>query len=266
MTITRNGFIFFALLCAAGNSHAFSATAVCVDGSDGGTGFTSAICSTTFFQGLTTASSDLATGTLSSISVNDGVPLPNRAGGGFEDEVTIVGLAPGANASITATLHVTGTFDGESPAFLPSAVAQLIIGFPVVSMEEGAALVDLFYDGANVTADESRSIGNYSLIINSLAASAVDITLVATTTVSAIDPTFFLSADISTIAEAENSTTVVAADFGNTATLSLDLPPGLSFTSASGVLLTAPIPVPPAIWLFGSGLIGLIGIARRKKS
>jgi hypothetical protein len=26
------------------------------------------------------------------------------------------------------------------------------------------------------------------------------------------------------------------------------------------------IPVPPAVWLFGSGLIGLIGIARRKKA
>jgi hypothetical protein len=28
----------------------------------------------------------------------------------------------------------------------------------------------------------------------------------------------------------------------------------------------APIPVPAAVWLFGSGLIGLIGVARRKKS
>ncbi len=26
------------------------------------------------------------------------------------------------------------------------------------------------------------------------------------------------------------------------------------------------VPIPAAIWLFGSGLIGLIGIARRKKS
>jgi hypothetical protein len=26
------------------------------------------------------------------------------------------------------------------------------------------------------------------------------------------------------------------------------------------------IPIPPAVWLFGSGLIGLIGVARRKKS
>ena len=29
---------------------------------------------------------------------------------------------------------------------------------------------------------------------------------------------------------------------------------------------TSPVPVPAAVWLFGSGLIGLIGIARRKKS
>jgi hypothetical protein len=31
------------------------------------------------------------------------------------------------------------------------------------------------------------------------------------------------------------------------------------------VRLSAAIPVPPAFWLFGSGLLGLIGIARRKK-
>jgi hypothetical protein len=30
--------------------------------------------------------------------------------------------------------------------------------------------------------------------------------------------------------------------------------------------LTPPIPVPGAVWLFGSGLLGLIGITRRKKS
>ena len=28
----------------------------------------------------------------------------------------------------------------------------------------------------------------------------------------------------------------------------------------------APIPVPAAVWLFGSGIIGLIGVARRKKA
>ena len=28
----------------------------------------------------------------------------------------------------------------------------------------------------------------------------------------------------------------------------------------------APVPVPAAVWLFGSGLLGLVGVARRKKS
>ena len=44
------------------------------------------------------------------------------------------------------------------------------------------------------------------------------------------------------------------------------LPAGVTFTSASGQFLTAPVPVPAAVWLFGSGLLGLIGVARRKKT
>jgi len=28
----------------------------------------------------------------------------------------------------------------------------------------------------------------------------------------------------------------------------------------------SPVPIPPAVWLFGSGLLGLVGIARRKKA
>ena len=53
---------------------------------------------------------------------------------------------------------------------------------------------------------------------------------------------------------------------------SLDLYAGGNAYS-SGVATTydwsfrvSPVPVPSAVWLFGSGLIGLIGIARRKKS
>jgi len=37
----------------------------------------------------------------------------------------------------------------------------------------------------------------------------------------------------------------------------------LAFTAASS---TNPVPVPAAVWLFGSGLLGLVGIARRKKA
>ncbi len=46
------------------------------------------------------------------------------------------------------------------------------------------------------------------------------------------------------------------------------LTPGSSNISGTGNCSVAvnPVPVPAAIWLFGSGLVGLIGISRRKKS
>ena len=40
---------------------------------------------------------------------------------------------------------------------------------------------------------------------------------------------------------------------------------GLVLTSEAGAPIS-PIPVPAAVWLFGSGLLGLIGVARRKKA
>jgi len=45
----------------------------------------------------------------------------------------------------------------------------------------------------------------------------------------------------------------------------ITLPAGVTFTSASGQFLTAPVPVPAAAWLFGSGLLGLVGVARRTR-
>ena len=38
------------------------------------------------------------------------------------------------------------------------------------------------------------------------------------------------------------------------------------FLRLEGVVNAAPVPVPAAVWLFGSGLLGLVGVARRKKS
>lgn len=40
---------------------------------------------------------------------------------------------------------------------------------------------------------------------------------------------------------------------------------GEDFTRAAFMHI-APIPIPPAVWLFTSGLLGLAGIARRKKN
>jgi hypothetical protein len=41
--------------------------------------------------------------------------------------------------------------------------------------------------------------------------------------------------------------------------------PGFTVTNSDGVVL-ATVPAPAAVWLFGSGLLGLIGVARRKAS
>jgi hypothetical protein len=52
-----------------------------------------------------------------------------------------------------------------------------------------------------------------------------------------------------------------------------DLIPGVYTSSTLGgikiedfSLVVAAVPIPPALWLFGSGLLGLVGIARRKKA
>ena len=50
-----------------------------------------------------------------------------------------------------------------------------------------------------------------------------------------------------------NVSLTVTDDYGNTAT---------ALTTAE----ISAVPVPAAVWLFGSGLIGLVGIARRKKA
>ena len=47
---------------------------------------------------------------------------------------------------------------------------------------------------------------------------------------------------------------------GNSAQLTFDL------SGSTLVVDVQPIPVPAAVWLFGSGLIGLVGLARRKKA
>jgi hypothetical protein len=41
---------------------------------------------------------------------------------------------------------------------------------------------------------------------------------------------------------------------------------GVVALSMVGALNTTPIPIPAAVWMFGSGLIGLVGIARRRRA
>jgi hypothetical protein len=44
------------------------------------------------------------------------------------------------------------------------------------------------------------------------------------------------------------------------------LPPNCNFDPSGNCFQPPSVPVPAAVWLFGSGLLGLVGVARRKKS
>ncbi len=58
------------------------------------------------------------------------------------------------------------------------------------------------------------------------------------------------------------------SDFSNTIHVDYVAPSGVDYGSASGIFLegsgVSAVPVPAAVWLFGSGLLGLVGVARRK--
>jgi hypothetical protein len=56
------------------------------------------------------------------------------------------------------------------------------------------------------------------------------------------------------------SLTMTNADAGYT------IAPNCDFDPSGNLCAPPPIPVPAAVWLFGSGLLGLVGVARRKKS
>lgn len=53
-----------------------------------------------------------------------------------------------------------------------------------------------------------------------------------------------------------------ATQYGNGATFSFTSNGTLSYTTNS--VVPPPVPVPPALWLLGSALVGLVGVARRK--
>lgn len=81
-------------------------------------------------------------------------------------------------------------------------------------------------------------------------------TLLVPTGLASIDIITFLSVDCRTGA---------ICDYANTSEFRFDtLPTGLTFTSESGVFLQA-VPIPAAAWLFGSGLVSL-GVIRRKRA
>lgn len=55
-------------------------------------------------------------------------------------------------------------------------------------------------------------------------------------------------------------------DYANTATAGITLEDGLSYTSGSGLFLTSAVPLPAAIYVFGSAVLALFGISQTRRS
>ena len=71
---------------------------------------------------------------------------------------------------------------------------------------------------------------------------------------------FPVIADASLYAMIDNGTFSIDTNTGSATMLS-----GIGVSLKGGDLAYGVVPIPSAVWLFGSGLIGLVGLARRKK-
>jgi len=244
----------------------YLATAGCYSQIDGGVGATSASCNDDHPDGvwLTSASAQLATGELKASTYVYGTSKIS-SDASIEDVINIVGLV--APTWIEFSMSLTGSVSGDIRDDSPFAHAYLWTHttYPPLHSSGGSADIDFSYNGTSVTGDTIGSSGNYDVVINSLTKNNIDITLSTSVLVTAADSNIYFNALLLTWAWPDSSTSSMTSDFGTTAKVSMVIPDGLSYTSESGVFLTQVVPVPPAAWLFGSGLIGLVGVARKKK-
>jgi len=224
-------------------------------------GPTAAACSTA----VSSASGNLSTGQARAVSSSVSWPpqINVAADVYLRDTITVVG--PWSSSSITALLSmdVTGTVTGT-----PLGQFQ---GSSLWSSNAGGVGTSLAFFG-----DGS---GGYSLTQNDFALGSVSIygtTTVHSSALNAVSyrleiPVVLTSSSASfyfqSLLRAYPYGAPATVDFGHTGQMSLALPEGYSFTSASGVFLSeAPaVPLPAAAWLFASGILALGQLGRRRK-
>ena len=154
----------------------------------------------------------------------------------------------GSSAASGAALWDTLTFSGASGV---SPVGQIVLTVP-------GTFTDVGYGGACLAIGASCNPFSVAQLNSAHPSTTVTVPF----SIVNGSPTLFYSALYAT---ASNSFSPAIADLSDPPHISLILPTGVTFTSTSGVFLTSPVPLPPAMWLFSSGLIGLLRTARRKK-
>lgn len=227
-----------------------STSASCFSAGDcwntGGNPFTTAASLTSpAGDGSAKAGADLSTGFLGARASEDGITGASAAAGaGFWDTLTFSGASGGETGTLTFNLPGSFTDVGYGGACEGYALTSgtLSNGSNCGGSSTGA---DPF--GATVTVLNS---GNPSetLRLNFPLENGV-----ATRVAFALGTAVY------------NSFNPATADLYDPPQVRLVLPNGVTYTSASGVFLTSPVPLPSAAWLFVSGILGLVSLARRRR-
>ncbi|WP_141694756.1 VPLPA-CTERM sorting domain-containing protein [Candidatus Thiodiazotropha endoloripes] len=214
------------------------------------------------------ASANLATGQLRSNSAafgnNSGIGVGGYGAALLTDTITLTGPLSG-DLPVSVSMVIDGSFSGQ---YTPS---QSMLGMLTLSSGSPAQIstsrIDVVYSSDIPTVTTNFVTGSHTENIINSSATNFSAILSADLLVSSTDPTFSILAQLSTWSSPSGLDGWMVANFGNTANLSISLPDGLGYTSDSGVFLSVnPVPIPAAAWLFGSGLLGFIGVSRRNRN
>lgn len=202
--------------------------------------------------GFASASANLATGVLAAVAkgvfVNNG-----SASAHFSDTITILGGLVGP-LGVNISLGVHGVVSGPalSSPTLNGNGEVITAGFGVTGAitnnQESVILLD--YSGTNAPlTNETFGFGTgVSEGVGSLFPNDIEFHIADDVMVDGAHPSFTFTADIGAFAQPVQfpAGALETVDLGDTATLTLTLPNGFSFTSASGVLLSQ-VPGTPAV-------------------
>lgn len=208
---------------------------------------------------------DLASGTVKAYEKLVGTNQSGQAGGTFGDSVFFDSSALGTNA--TFSFDYDGTI--SSGAALPGASTLQFGAFVNLFVYEAGS--GATYDNFGNAAFDAYKVIGQSKFINFTNPQedfyqAINDSLSGTFTIGG-SGAYDIFAGLTLFAVTNDNPVTVEMDFSHTATLGIQTDPGVGFTSASGVLLTAvqggvPEPATWALMILGFGMVG--GAMRRR--
>jgi hypothetical protein len=221
------------------------------------------------FPGNAFASADLATGDLRAKAVGN---ADNNAGASasFSDTITIHGSLAVA-VPVLVTLSVVGFISGPANSATDNngeVSAGALQASNALGFNGDSLVLKNYLDQAHdLTDTEFFKTGTGGVGITSLAPADVHYTIHDVALVDLANPTVTITASVSALADpVPHAIGEEVTDFADTAALSIVLPAGYTFTSASGVLLTgAPTTTaePPPLALLAGAIAALCWVRSR---